>query len=260
MDTLRVMIVDDEPLARLRLRGLLADCRQPGARVVADATGAPEVLHRLSTQPVELVLMDVCMPGLDGLQLAERLRDLARPPKVVFVSAHDSHALRAFDLDAVDYLTKPVALARLQQALRRAADRIAPAWAPRALTCAEPPPAGPALVVSHHGRLRRVPVAEVLYLKAELKYVTLRCAARAYVLEDSLADLERRLAGRMLRVHRNALVAPDAIARLERRPERVPGGGTGDGWAVQIGATGEWLAVSRRLLATVRMAIAGEGV
>ena len=265
MRRLQVLIVDDEELARLRLRSLLADCALPGAEVVGEAGSAAEALHRLSAASVDLVLLDVQMPGLDGLQLAARLRAQPSAPKVVFVTAHAEHALKAFEIDAVDYLTKPVRRARLQEALVRVAQRLglesaAPSPAP-AVAAAEQP----VLVVSDRGRVQRVPLADILYLKAELKYVTLRTADHAYVLDDSLSDLEQRLGDAMLRIHRNALVARSAIRKLERRAATTPDGAPapepdGDAWAVQVGATQEWLAVSRRQLTQVRELLASDGV
>jgi two-component system response regulator AlgR len=267
MRRLQVLIVDDEELARLRLRSLLADCAAPAAEVVGEAGSAAEALHRLSATPVDLVLLDIRMPGLGGLPLAERIRALATPPRVVFVTAHAEHALQAFEIDAVDYLTKPVRRARLQEALVRVAQRLGlPAAAPPAATVA-PAAEQPVLVVSDRGRVQRVPVADILYLKAELKYVTLRTAAHAYVLDDSLSDLEHRLGDAMLRIHRNALVARSAIRKLERRAPTTPSPhdgavaeADGDAWAVQVGATGEWLAVSRRQLTQVRELLARDGV
>jgi two-component system response regulator AlgR len=117
------------------------------------------------------------------------------------------------------------------------------------------------LVVSDRGRVQRVPVADILYLKAELKYVTLRTTAHAFILDDSLADLEQRLGESVLRIHRNALVARAAIRKLERRsPAPAEGEADADSWAVQIGVTDEWLAVSRRQLAQVREVLASGGV
>jgi len=269
MNRLQVLLVDDEELARLRLRSLLADCTQPGAEVVAEAGSGAEALHQLSAIRVDLVLLDIHMPGLDGLALAERVRALPHRPKIVFVTAHADHALRAFDLDAVDYLTKPVRRARLQEALVRVADRLGRSVAGAAAEpLPAPPPAAaapaaeqPVLVVSDRGRVQRVPVADILYLKAELKYVTLRTPSRAFVLDDSLADLEQRLGDSVLRVHRNALVARAAIRKLERRAV-APGEGEAEGesWAVQVVGTEEWLAVSRRQLAQVREILASGGV
>jgi two-component system response regulator AlgR len=259
MNRLRVLIVDDEDLARLRMRSLLADCASPAAEVAGEAGSAAEALHWLAANEADLVLLDISMPGLDGLQLAERLRASARPPRVVFVTAHSGHALKAFEIDAVDYLTKPVRRARLQEALVRVAQRLD---RPVAVAPPAPPAAAaeqPVLVVSDRGRVQRVPLAEILYLKAELKYVTLRTPAHAYVLDDSLSDLEHRLGDAMLRIHRNALVARTAVTRLERRAP-VEGEGDGEGWAVLVGATHEWLAVSRRQLTQVRELLAEDGV
>jgi len=263
MNRLRVLIVDDEDLARLRMRSLLADCASPAAEVAGEAGSAAEALHWLAGNSADLVLLDINMPGLDGLQLAERLRALPTPPpKIVFVTAHASHALKAFEIDAVDYLTKPVRRARLQDALVRVAQRLA-----LTLPAVPPAPAAvpaeqPVLVVSDRGRVQRVPVADILYLKAELKYVTLRTLAHAYVLDDSLSDLEQRLGDAMLRIHRNALVARTAVTKLERRAptEGSAGDGDAEGWAVQVGATQEWLAVSRRQLTQVRELLAEDGV
>jgi len=284
---LRVLIVDDEELARLRLRALVGDCIDPMSTVVGEAGNAAQALVWLATNECDVLLLDVRMPGRDGMQLAEELRQRAQPPAVVFVTAHAEYALRAFDLDAVDYLTKPVRRERLQAALQRVAQRLA--LQPAAPGASEPnePEAAPVIVVSDRGRIVRVPVAEVLYLKAELKYVTLRTAAHTYVLDDSLGDLEQRLmhpqAQRFIRVHRNALVAHKAVRALERRAlahadststststntsdsdsdtdtdsaERE----AGETWAVRVAPVDEWLAVSRRQVAAVREALAAGGV
>ncbi len=266
---LRALIVDDEELARLRLRALLGECPDPRAEVVGEAANAAQALVWLATNECDLLLLDVRMPGRDGLQLAEQLRTQARPPAVVFVTAHAEHALKAFDLDAVDYLTKPVRRERLQAALQRVAQRLALQQAMPASAAAVPVAPAPVIVVSDRGRIVRVPVADVLYLKAELKYVTLRTAEHTYVLDDSLGDLEQRLVHqqdqRFIRVHRNALVAHKAVRALERRVladadedggEREPG----EGWAVRVAPVDEWLAVSRRQVAAVREALAAGGV
>jgi two-component system response regulator AlgR len=202
----------------------------------------------LLEHPCDVVLLDVQMPGQSGMRFANEMKRLPRLPAVVFVTAHAEHALQAFELDAVDYLTKPVRRERLQAALHRVAQRLGRYDAL--------PTDVPALVVTERGRVVRVPVAEVLYLKAELKYVTLRTAERSYVLDESLTELAPRLGERFLRIHRNALVARHAMRALERRT--LPGGESeeaGEGWVAQIAPTGEWLAVSRRQMAAVREAI-----
>ena len=249
-----MLIVDDEELARLRLRGLVNDCADPKANVVGEAANAEQALEFLARQPCDLLLLDIHMPGLDGMQLAAQLRRRPEPPAVVFVTAHAEHALRAFDLDAVDYLTKPVKRDRLQIALQKVAQRHG------TRPVAAPDEEGPTLVVSDRGRVLRVPVAEVLYLKAELKYVTLRTAQHHYVLDDSLAELETRLGERFLRVHRNALVARSAVRALERRSGAGEGEDEGgEGWAVRVAPVDEWLVVSRRQVSAVREALVAAG-
>jgi two-component system response regulator AlgR len=253
---LKVLIVDDEELARVRLRGLVADNPEPRARVVGEAANAAQALVCLAERDCDVVLLDIQMPGRDGMQLAAELRAMAQPPAIVFVTAHAEHALRAFELDAIDYLTKPVKRERLQAALQRVAQRLSRPPAPPPAEAGE----APVIIVSDRGRIVRVPVAEVLYLKAELKYVTLRTAAHTHVLDDSLSDLEDRLGERFLRVHRNALVARDAVRALERRI--VAGEGDEEGgevWAVRIAPVDEWLAVSRRQVAAVREALVAVG-
>jgi two-component system, LytTR family, response regulator AlgR len=256
---LRVLLVDDEELARLRLRGLVGECAEPKSEVVGEAANAAQALVWLTTQRCDLILLDVQMPGRDGTQLADELRRLPEPPAVVFVTAHAQHALRAFDLDAVDYLTKPVRRERLQVALQRVAQRLAlrgtmPVAAAAAVEA-------PVIIVSDRGRVLRVPLAEVLYFKAELKYVTLRTAEHTYVLDEALSDLEQRVGDRFLRVHRNALVARHAVRALERRV--IAGEGDdegGEGWAVRMAAVDEWLAVSRRQVTAVREAVTAAGL
>jgi two-component system response regulator AlgR len=244
MSDLTVLIVDDEPLARRRLAMLLGEVSEPRCTVAGEVASAAEALAWLERNPrCDALLLDIQMPGASGTELAARLRTRADAPAVVFVTAHSQHALRAFELDAIDYLTKPVRRERLQAALARVAQRrAAPAAAPER----------PTLVVSDRGRVVRVPIDEVLYLKAELKYVTLRTAAQSWLLDDALTDLEQRLpSGEFLRVHRNALVARRAVRALEKR---APDGDE-EGWAVQVSATGEWLAVSRRQVSAVREAL-----
>jgi len=255
-DSLRIMVVDDEHLARLRLKTLLAQSDCPNT-VVAEAGDARQALSALQPDDgaegpsVDLVLLDIQMPGPDGLRLAERLRTLPHPPCVVFVTAHAGHALQAFELEALDYLTKPVRLDRLNAALARCAKRKAPVAVPSA---ASVDVEEPTLVAQDRGRMVRVPASQVIYLKAELKYVTLRTAEHSHVLDQSLTELEVQLGDRFVRVHRNALVARSAMKALERRADDAEGGET---WAVQVDPTGEWLAVSRRQVATVRDVMAG---
>jgi two-component system response regulator AlgR len=254
---LRAFIVDDESLARLRLRQLVGECAEPRTVVVGEAPDAAQALAWLQAHECDVLLLDVQMPGADGTQLAAMLRSQRRAPAIVFVTAHAQHAVKAFELEALDYLTKPVRRERLQAALQRAARRLAGA-APAAR---EEAADAPVIVVNDRGRVTRVPLREVLYLKAELKYVTLRTARHTHVLDEPLAELEARLGERFLRVHRNALVARHALRALERRV--IAGEGedeSGEAWAVRVaGLEDEWLAVSRRQLGAVREALLDQG-
>jgi two-component system response regulator AlgR len=261
---LRALLVDDEPLARVRMRSLLAQCKDPQVEAVAEAGSSAQARAWLRDNACDLLLLDVQMPGDDGLALAAALRALPVRPWVVFVTAHPQHALQAFDLEALDYLTKPVRLERLQAALVRVAQRQRER---EALGHVQPDAALPqddeeVVPIVERGRLVRVPLAEVLYFKAELKYLTVRTANARHTLEGSLNDWEQRLAGRFLRIHRNALVAKAAVRELDRHvptdeahdsgPMPLDGG---DGWAVRVALVNEWLAVSRRQVAAVREAL-----
>jgi two-component system, LytTR family, response regulator AlgR len=267
---MKVLIVDDESLARLRLRGLLSSLSELMSDVsiteIAEAADAPEALALLRVSPFELLLLDIRMPGPDGLRLAAKIKQLPQPPAVIFVTAHAEHALKAFELEAVDYLTKPVRRERLLAALQRVQQRLNVARAATATTTAPAPaPAplsaeAPALVVSDRGRTLRLPLTEVLYCKADQKYVSLRTAEQSYLLDESLTELEQRLAalgGSFIRVHRNALVSRQCIRALELRikaRDADPDADT-EGWAVRVAPLDEWLDVSRRQVAAVRAAL-----
>lgn len=272
---LRVLIVDDEPLARLRLRGLVEAIPEPRCEVAAEAATASQAAAWLRDHGCDVVLLDVQMPGADGLQFADGLlqRQAVQPgvpaPLIIFVTAHAAHALRAFELEALDYLTKPVRRERLQAALARAAQRLSERAAVQTALPSDAPAAPePAdfITLTDRGRLLRVPLAEVLYFKAELKYLTLRTASESHVMDGALSDLEQRLGERFLRVHRNALVARWAVRELERHAptnfgdlDGVESADSADSWAVRIVHVDEWLAVSRRQVAAVREALAGQG-
>lgn len=264
---LRLLVVDDEALARLRLRRLVEELADPVAEVVAEADSAAAAQAllapggadghggvRAQAVAIDAVLLDIGLPGPNGLALAATLRALPRPPAVVFVTAHAGHALQAFDLQALDYLTKPVRRERLQQALARVSQWVG-ASTPDATAS---PRTATALLVNERGRVLRLPHDEILSLRAEHKSVVVRTAHQQYVVDESLNELEQRLGPAFLRVHRNALVALGAIRALELRPGLDEEGG--DGWAVRIGGgsgADEWLAVSRRQVASVKAALAG---
>lgn len=256
MNGLRMFIADDEAPARLRLRALLSDIAADlPNRVVGEAANGLEAIERLGALPPEdaadVALVDIRMPGMDGIELAGHMGRLASPPALVFCTAYDQYAVRAFELNAVDYLLKPVRAARLLDALQRVVPRRAlPAGLAQNLL-----PAGRThLSCSERGRILLVPVRDVLFLRAELKYVTARTAEREYLLEEPLAALEQEFERRFLRIHRSCLVARDAVAGFEL----VRDGADGH-WAVVLKGLDERLPVSRRQWAQVRVEFADAG-
>jgi two-component system response regulator AlgR len=244
---LKVLIVDDETLARSRLRTLLGDCTDPHAEVVGEAANAVAAMEQIQRTPCDLVLLDIHMPGVDGMALAANVRNLTSPPKVVFVTAHAEHALSAFELDAVDYLTKPVRLERLQQALQKVVRLLA------AEDQNDQPGAAESLLIQERGRSERVALADVIYLKAELKYITVRTAEKEHIFDGALSELEQKYAHLFVRVHRNALVARRCVRAVEKHHDPVEG----EGWTVRLDGCEERLAVSRRQLSAVRESLMG---
>jgi len=243
---LRVLIVDDEAPARNRIRDLLSDCalKMP-VEIAGEAENGKRALAMLPACEADVVLLDVRMPEMDGLEVAQHMQKLDEPPTVIFTTAYDGYALKAFELHAVDYLLKPIRLGRLFDALSRART-ITPLRldALRELK----PEARTHLSVNERGRIHLIPVADIAFLKADLKYVTVRTTECEYLIEESLAKLEQEFLGRFVRVHRNCLVAKEAIRGFERAT-----GDDGEGnWLVVMKNIAEKLAVSRRQQHIVR--------
>ncbi len=214
---MRVVIADDEPLARERLRGLLAE--QRGVEVVAEAADGQHALHACAEHRPDLVLLDIAMPGIDGLEAARHLAAFEPRPAVVFCTAYDAHALSAFEAEAIDYLVKPVRAERLAAALERvrtfAAGRernggngAMPSGQRRSHLCAR-----------LRGSLRLIPIEDVHYLHAEEKYVVVHHARGEDLIEESLKSLEDEFGERFVRIHRNCLVARHEIVELRRAPD-----------------------------------------
>lgn len=235
----RILIADDEAPARQRLRDLLDDCRARFPLAIVDeARNGREVLDVLNREKVDIVLLDIRMPEIDGIEAARHIAGMPDPPAVIFTTAFDAYAIKAFEVNAIDYLLKPIRLERLLTALGKT--RAAPPVSRDALEAAANQPRRH-LSVHERGKIHLVPLAEVLYLRAELKYVTVRTAEREYLVDESLTRLEEEFAESFVRVHRNCLVARQAIAGFERNAEESE-----SGWAVVIKGTGEKLPVSRR--------------
>ena len=255
MQTLNVMVVDDEYLARSRIKTLLADCHEPPCILEAEASDAMEAMAKLRDAAVDVVLLDIHMPGADGLQLARELRKMRPELAIIFVTAHAEHAVDAFDLDVTDYLTKPVRAERLQKAMQKVL--LKREQTIHNLSRLSADSSQKFIVIQDRGRTERVPLDDVLYFKAELKYVTVRTATRSYILDGALTELEAQYAQDFLRIHRNTLVARHEMRALERML-----GGADDeeaegieGWAVRLRRCDEALLVSRRQLASVRAVI-----
>jgi two-component system response regulator AlgR len=252
---LRIFLVDDERPARDRMREVLGDLADElPNEVVGEAATGHEGLRLLPRLPVDVALVDIHMPEMNGMEFARHLAALERPPAVVFVTAHDQYAIEAFELNALDYLLKPVRGPRLAAALAkaRAGGGVRREPLERAAAAAGQG-ARRYLSVSERGRIHLVPVAEIVYLKAELKYVTIRTPEREYLLEESLASLEQEFGAAFVRVHRSCLVARARVRGFERV---VDEDGEGAGWGVLLDGVAERLPVSRRQWAIVK-ALAG---
>lgn len=237
---LSVLIVDDEAPARARLRELLADvAREVPNAVCGEAGDGVLALQALAERPADVVLVDIRMPRMDGIELARHLARLAPPPAVVFVTAYDAYAVQAFELNAVDYLLKPVRAQRLAAALLKARQALPPA--PQLLAELQQG-ARSHLSCHERGRLLLIPLADVIYLRADLKYVAARTREREYLLDESLVQLEREFCERFIRLHRSVLVARDAIAGFERSaPDDAE-----TQWQALLRGVPEKLPVSRR--------------
>jgi two-component system response regulator AlgR len=258
--TTRILVVDDEAPARRRLREVLDDCRAQFPLTIADeAANGVEAIDIISKGGIDIVLTDIRMPVMDGLEVARHVARMETPPKLIFVTAFDQYAVKAFELNAIDYLLKPIRQERLLTALGKAialkpaqADAIAEAAQARRKH----------LSIHERGRIVLVPMDDVLYLKAELKYVTVRTAQKEFLLEESLTKLEEEFAGVFTRIHRNTLVATKAVVGFEKvadgnadgddglpngdKAEKAEKGDGGSHWAVVIRGIPEKLAVSRR--------------
>ena len=237
---MKVVIADDEPLARERLRALLAE--HPGIEVVAEAENGLDALQACSQHRPDMVLLDIAMPGVDGLEAARHLAAFDPRPAVVFCTAYDEHALSAFEAAAIDYLMKPIRSERLAAALERARTFIAGRETHAPATSNQQPRTH--LCARLRGSLRLIPVDEVHYLQAEEKYVVVHHARGEDLIEESLKSLEEEFGGRFVRIHRNCLVARNEILELRRAP---------DGHTQAVLRHGDHpLEVSRRCVAQLR--------
>lgn len=232
----KVLIADDEEPARNRLRELLADF--PGIVISGEARNGKEALALAAETLPDVMLLDIRMPEIDGIETAGHALKLFRPPAVIFTTAYDSHAMQAFEMNAVDYLLKPIRRERLHNALKKAR-----ALLPQQLEgIRQLRPQRSHFSATERGRILLIPVGDVIYLRAELKYLTVRTLEREYLIDDSLTRVEQEFPDTFLRLHRNCLVAQASIRGFEKRHE--PNGE--NHWLVLLKGIPETLPVSRR--------------
>ncbi|MBS1270449.1 MAG: Transcriptional regulatory protein YpdB [Gammaproteobacteria bacterium] len=238
---MRVLVVDDEKLARARLRELIEASGEHS--IVAEAANGNEAIEQSVELKPDCVLMDIRMPAMDGLEAAMHLQSLDTPPSVIFTTAYDQHALEAFEVNAVDYLLKPIRRDRLNTALQKA-KRISKKQLQQLNKSQEEPSGRSHISVRMRDRITLIPIPDVIYFVADNKYVTIRTATDQHLIEDSLVSLESEFKDRFLRIHRNALVAVDCIRGIEKQPSGR--------WQVVLKSVDEKLDVSRRHTPSVR--------
>jgi len=237
---LKVLIVDDEPPARERLRSLLAEIGD--TEIVGEAGTGIEALGQATTLSPDVVLLDVRMPGMDGIEAARHLSTLEEPPAVIFTTAYDQYAVNAFETQAVGYLLKPIRKEKLAAALLQAGRLTRPQL--QRIAAAAKAERRTHIAARHREGLRLIPLEEVQYFLAEQKYTTVRHLRGEDLIEDSLRALEEELAPDFVRIHRNALVAVRHLDRIERNADGQ--------YFVRLRGSEASLAVSRRMAGELR--------
>ena len=246
---LKILIVDDEPLARHWLRMQLHKCELPIE--VSEAASAALAHEWLCAHECHLILLDIHMPGVNGLEFAEQCQKTSpaqtmHPPAVIFVTADSSHALQAFELAAFDYLTKPVSVERLKQALQRVSERT---HFNTQQTTSATEQSEPSLTIDGVQHISRVALSKILYFQADSKYVKVVTDAEDYLIENSLNALEEQFKDHVIRAHRAYLVPRHAIEKLIRVPAE---NNTQEMWAIKIHGSQTLIPVSRRQLGPVK--------
>lgn len=247
--TLKVLIADDEALARNRLKDLLADIGN--IEVCGEASNGLEVIEFSAELRPDVVLLDIRMPQMDGIEAAKHLQTLAEPPVVIFTTAYDTHAISAFEMNAIDYLLKPIRLERLQTALQKAS-KLLPKQLSEIHTLATNrthPTKRTHLSIAERDRIALIPISDIIYLRAELKYITVRTAHQEFLIEASLTQLEQEFSDTFIRLHRNCLAAVAYIKGFEKRSIE---GHHEKQWVALFKHVPETIAVSRRQQHVIR--------
>ena len=241
---LTILIADDEAPARNRLRDLLSDIAN--VNIVAEAKNGKEAIDLAQQTKPDLMLLDIRMPLMDGIEAAQHAQKLETKPNIIFTTAFDAYAIKAFDLNAIDYLLKPIRLERLQAAIDKAH-----ALKPIEIAALKPlQKTRTHLSIHERGRVLLVPIETIIYLRAELKYITVRTAEREYLVEESLTNLEVEFDERFIRLHRNCLVSPNFIAGYEKRLNAE----NEQQWVALLKGIPETIPISRRQQHLVREA------
>ncbi len=235
---LTILIADDELPARNRLKELCEDL--DNVTVIGEASNGHEVIELVSTLHPNIVLLDIRMPVMDGIETAQHLQTLAQPPAIIFTTAYDNYALKAFDLNAIDYLLKPIRLERLALAIKKV-NALNPSQVESLNHIGAKKQH---LSITERGRILLVPIVDVIYCRAELKYITVRTAEREYLLEGSLNQLEADYQTIFSRLHRNCLVANAYILGYEKR--NTLGEDGEKQWVALLKGVPETITVSRR--------------
>jgi two-component system response regulator AlgR len=209
---MKALIVDDEPLARERLGALLRECGN--VDIAGEAGNGRDAVAAVARLAPDVVLLDIRMPVMDGLEAARHIAGFDAPPAVIFCTAYDEHALAAFEANAVDYLVKPIRRERLQAALERARKFTSAAF--EKIEAVTGPSRRSHLCARVRGNLVLVPIGEIQYLLAEDKYVVVHHAGGEVLVEEALKTLETEFEDRFVRIHRNCLVARDRLTALTR--------------------------------------------
>ena len=240
---MKILLVDDESLARDRLRRLLET--EPDHEVVGEAPNGIDAIRLASEHQPDLVLLDIRMPGMDGLETARHFLELDTPPAVIFCTAYEEHAIQAFDLQAVGYLLKPVRRENLLQALAKTSrlNRVQLA----ALNPTEATRRSHISTRTHRG-VELIPLDHVRYFQADQKYVTVRHSDGEVIVDETLRELENEFGEKFLRVHRNALVAKKYIEGLVKDDHS-------GAMKVRLQGVEEALDISRRHLPSIRKVI-----
>ncbi len=237
--TLKTLIVDDEALARHRLRSLVEEL--DAGEIIAEAKNGQQAIEAIQQQHPDIVLMDIRMPGMDGIEAAKHIASMENPPAVIFTTAYGDYALDAFDAHAIDYLLKPIRKERLEDAINRA----------KKMTQSiieslqdDLPEIRTHISVFVQGNIQLIPVEEICYFRADQKYTSIFTANTEVLIEESLKSLEEEFGDTFLRIHRNTLVAKKAIEKLEKTSEGKN--------VIRLKSLEQPLTISRRMLSSVR--------